>query len=324
VDDPSTGQGDELVPVNGWPPARGPHLPDALGILPGPAWIFVLLAVGRLVWALRDASPGPVLDPLLEGRAVLYAIPSVTIILLPAALLIRHPDAPSRGRTLFVGTVLLAVVEGMRLLNILLGPVFEQLTPADAETIFLVPLDLVFKLVVGIMGLYGLASVALGLSQARRYADRSGTSLIVGVLGLLAVLGALALVVLLAQHPVAQSVTPIVILYYAVTAGVYLLSTAAWWYLAATLARGARAGDEPRAGWSIGAAGAALVLVGRALAIVINLARPTPESQPVYTNLLLIVAVISALGYLGLLGGFALGMPAPDQHDNEGVVTGDA
>ena len=144
------------------------------------------------------------LDPWLEGRAVLYAIPSVAIILLPAALLIRHPDAPSRGRTLFLGTVLMAVVEGLGLLNDVLRPVFEQLTPADPETFLLVPLDLVFRMVVGILGLYAVASVALGLSQARRRVDASGTALIVGVLALLAVLSAIGRIVFLAQHPLGQ------------------------------------------------------------------------------------------------------------------------
>ena len=70
--------------------------------------------------------------------------------------------------------------------------------------------------------------------------------------------------------------------------------------------------------------GASLVLVGLALECLINFARPTPESQPFFSNLGVIIAAISALGYLGLLGGFALGMPTSDHDDGEGDVLGES
>ena len=124
------------------PEARGPHLPDAVTAISFGTWFFVLLALARLIWFVRETELGP-----SPGVGVLLGyvggfVPATVAILLPAALLFRHPDAATTARTLLVGTILFAAVEGMRVVGPALQPVFERVTPGSEETPYLVPLAL--------------------------------------------------------------------------------------------------------------------------------------------------------------------------------------
>lgn len=301
---------------------RGPHLPDALAVIPTPAWIFVLLAVARLIWFVREADLGPAPEPSTIASFVAAVIPSVVAVLLPAALLVRHPDARSRARTLLLGTVLFAVVEGLRVLGTPLQPIFEQLTPGSEEVSFLVPLALAYGAVAGLLGAFAVANVGLGLAQARRYEDRPGTRPIGLFLVSIVILVAGARVVSVSQLPFEQiPMTPTVILYLASTVVLGVLSIAAWGYLATTSVRGARAAEEPESGWTIGAIGTCLVIgafaLSAALSFAGSFARPTPESQPFFTMVGLLNSGIFALGYLGLLAGLLQGMPSLDDLDDE-------
>ena len=109
--------------------ARGPHLPDFL-VRTWAIWIFVILTIGYLAWYVTHLNIQP--DTSLSDYViyVLQAIPSVTAILLPAAVLARHPDAWSHARTLLFGTLLYAAVQGMLILEGPLEGFFESLTPA--------------------------------------------------------------------------------------------------------------------------------------------------------------------------------------------------
>lgn len=295
---------------------RGPHLPGTLARVPALAWIFILLGVLRLIWFLResDLGPAPELSSIVAFISALT--PSVVAVLLPAALLVRHPDAPSRSQTLFLGTVLFAVVEGLRVLSTPLQPLFEQLTPGSEETPFLVPLALLYSAAAGLLGAFAIANVALGLGQARRYDDRSGTRLIRLAVVLIVVLVALARVLAVSRLPFDQiPMTATVIVYLASTVILGILSIAAWGYLAATSLTGARAGESPGSGWIVGAIGASLVVSAFTLSAVLGLARPSAEEQPFFTSLGQLTSGIFALGYLGLLGGLLLGMPSLDELD---------
>lgn len=298
---------------------RGPHLPDALAGIPAPAWIFTLLAVVRLIWFVRETNLGPAPEPSTIASFIAGVIPSVVVVLLPAALLVRHPDAPSRARSLFLGTALLAVVEGLRVLSTPLQPVFEQLTPGSEETPFLVPLALLYGAAAGLLGTFAVANVGLGLGQARRYEDRSGTRPIGVAVALIVILVAVARVVAVIALPWDEiPMTPTVIVYIPSTVVLGVLSVAAWGYLAATSVRGARAGEEPKSGWTIGSIGSCLVVGAFALSAALSFATPTADSQPFFTSLSLLNAVTFALGYVGLLGGLLLGMPSLDELGDEG------
>jgi hypothetical protein len=249
----------------------------------------------------------------------------VVSVLLPAVLLLRHPDAWSSARTLLLGTILLAVVEGMRVLSPTLQPLFEQVTPGSDETPYLVPLALLYSTAQALLATFAVANIGLGLAQARRYLDRSWTRLVVAVAGLVAVLTAAARVVTISRLPFDEiPMTPTVAVYLASAIVLGILSIAAWGYLAATVARGARAGEEPGAGWIIGAIGAWLILSAFALSAVASLAEPTPETQDLFTSLGQGIAVIHTLGYLGLLGGLLFGLPSLESLEDDDAEEEDA
>lgn len=303
--------------------ARGPHLPDALLGIPVMARLFILLAVARFIWFVLEADLGPA--PALSTLASFVAaiIPSVVAILLPAALLVRHPDAPSRARTLFLGTVLFAVVEGLRALGTLLQPVFERLTPGSEETPVLVPLALVYGALGGLLLAFAVAKVGLGLAGARRIEDVPGMRRLELGLVVTVILIAVARVVSVSQLPLDQiAITPTVILYQVSAVVLGVASIAAWGFLTATAVRGARAGETPERGWSMGARGTVLVIAAFGLVAVLTVFRPTAESQPFWSTLGLLASTLHALGYMGLLTGLLLGMPSLDDPDHDPAAEG--
>lgn len=302
------------------PEARGPHLPDALTAVPFGTWFFVLLALARLIWFVRETELGPAPDVAVLLGYVGGFVPAVVAILLPAALLLRHPDAATTARTLLVGTILFAVVEGMRVVGPALQPVFEQVTPGSEETPYLVPLALVYTSAQGLIATFAVANIGLGLAQARRYLDRPGTILIAIVAGIVVIAAAAARVITVSRLPFDQiPMTPTVAVYLASAIILGILSIAAWGYLAATAARGARAGEEPGSGWIAAAVGACAILAAFSAGAIANLVEPTPETQATFTTLIQTISLVYTVGYLALLGGVLLGVPSvePLEDDEE-------
>lgn len=302
------------------PEARGPHLPDAVTRLGALVWVFLLLAVARLIWFVRESPP---VAPYDLATIVTYGaaiVPSVVVVLLPAALLLRHGDAPERARTLLLGTVLFVIVEAMRVLNPPLQPIFEQLTPGSEETPYLVPLALVYNAGIGLLGSYAVANIAIGLARARRYEDPSGaaivTALVVAAVSLVAVGGVIAV----SQLPLDEiPMTPTVILYLVSTVFLSTLFAASFAYLAAVAIRGTRAGELPVSGWTAAALGGGLIIAAYTTRAVLVVFTVTPETQSLFTNLGFALSVTVALGYLGLLIGFLLGLPSLDEADDDVV-----
>ena len=148
--------------------ARGPHLPDAL-TRNWATWIFVILAIGYVAWYVTHLDVKP--DASFADFVIyaLQAVPAVTAILLPAAVLARHPDAWSRARTLLFGTILYAAVQGMLILVDPLQAFFETVTPASPDLPFLVPLAVTYNALISLVAAFGLGYIAVGLSMARRY-----------------------------------------------------------------------------------------------------------------------------------------------------------
>ncbi len=240
---------------------RGPYLPDVMTRSPI-AWAFVILALARLIWFARETQLGPAPELSAYVSFIAGVVPAVASVLAPAALLLRHPDAPTRATTLFVGTVLMALGEGLRVLGVPLQPIFEQLTPGSEETPFLVPLALVYSSAVGLLSTYAIASIGLGLAQRRRYADRSGSWFVTLVAVLFVLLMAAVRIDGVLKLPFdAIPMTPTVILYLGSTVVLGILSVSAWAYVGAVAVRGARAGEEPGSGWVIGALAGVAILV---------------------------------------------------------------
>lgn len=277
---------------------------------------FVMLAVGRLAWGLREAGLGPAIDPWQVGQVVLFEVPSVVSILLAAALLLRHRDGATRLRTLLVGMVLLAVVEGLRILGAPLEPVFEFLTPADPSVTFLVPAALVYQVAINLLNAVAVAAMALGLLRARRYEDRGRSWPVSAILAALVVVVAVTGIVSVSRLPAEQlPLTPTVVAYIVSTVVLNVLSAGAFGYLAATLTAGARAGEEPSLGWRAGAVGSWFVIGSLAALGVAGLVEAAPDTQALMNDVVLAIEAVFSLGFIGLLAGFTLGLPALDSDD---------
>ena len=295
--------------------ARGPLLADVVGRIPWLAWAFVLLAVAYLVWFVRSSN---VIANPSAADIVVYAlsvIPAVSAILLPAALLARHPDATSRLRTILFGTILFAAVQALAVLAEPLQPTFESLTPPSEELPFLVPLAAVYSTLIGLVAAFGLAYVGLGLSQARRYEDVSGVlvTLFVPVATVLATIAGVLAVSRLDLGDTPMSPSLAIFLGSQVVLGI--LRVAAWAYLAAVVTRGWRAGEAPPSGWVLGVLAAGLVLFALALVNLNGLLDVRDDT--LVTLYGYVVAASYALGHVCLLLAFAVGLPELDEVEDE-------
>ena len=297
-------------------PAGRPRRPDTAGRLPWLALVFVLLAIGDVVWYLGNlhfAADASISDMVI---AVLQIIPSVTAILLPAALLARHPDATGRARTLLLGTILYAVVQGMLILTEQLQGFFESATPPSDDLPFLVPLAAIYNGLVSLVAAFGLVYIAVGLSQARRYEDRphSVTSLFVSVA---AVFGTAVGVLAVSRLQLVDTpMSPTLVVYLGATVVLGVLRIAAWAYVAASAARGWEANEDPSGGWRLGALGAALIV---AALVLVNLNGLLDiADQTLVTVYAYAIVLPYVLGHVILLAAFALGLPSLDDPDDEG------
>ncbi|MBA3235268.1 MAG: hypothetical protein H0T59_04625, partial [Chloroflexi bacterium] len=87
-----------------------PAGPLTIGGLHWMAWLFVAFALVDVAWFVVGATFTTNPSPTDLLAYVLQVVPALAAVLLPAALLARHPDAPSRLPILVVGTMLLALV----------------------------------------------------------------------------------------------------------------------------------------------------------------------------------------------------------------------
>lgn len=291
--------------VPGRDEARGPHLPDVV-TRSWAAWVFVLLAVAFTAWFVwsKPLQAGSAADVVIYG---LQLVPSVCAILVPAAFLARHPDAPGRAGTLLAGTILFALVQGLVILSDPLQVVFETLTPPSEDLPGLVPLAAVYSACISVVVALALAFMAVGLSQARRYEDRVGGWLTGWLVPAATIFAAVAGVLAVAQFygDVAMSFTLAIYLGSTVVLGVVRLVV--WANLLAVGLRGSTAGEDPSGGWVAATLGAAAVAAALVLVNLSNLiAMPSQDAATWYGYL--IVAGYAAGNALVLLA-FAVGLP---------------
>jgi hypothetical protein len=95
-----------------------------------------------------------------------------------------------------------------------------------------------------------------------------------------------------------------------------VLSAAAFGYLAATTTAGARAGEAPVFGWRSGALGSWLVIGSLAALGVVGLVQVGPDTGDLLNDVVLAIEAVFSLGFVGLLGGFVLGLPALGPFDD--------
>lgn len=300
--------------------ARGPHVPDRLASIPALAWLFVVLAFGDLVWLVRrlDTTGASPLDLLLNALGM---VPSIAAVLIPAALLWRHPDARSRARTLLFGTILFAAVEGLQILREPLQPFFERVTPPSAELTALVPLSAGYDGLVSLVGSFGLLYIAVGLSRARRYEDRSGIAIRL-IVPIAAALAAASGLVAISQIPDTIVITSTVVIFLGAQLILGVITVVAWSYLTMTTLRGVRAGEDPRSGWALATLGGALVLAAIVLASLAGVVR---IQDAMWTSILYYLTLGGySFGHLALLLAFVAGLPSLEEDEDEDVDDAEA
>ena len=297
------------------PEPRGPHLPDVLGRLPWLAWVFVALAIGDLAWMLLTAN-FPADTSIADVIGYLLRItPGVAAILMPAAVLLRHRAAWRQIPTVLFGAILFAAVQALVIVSDPLQPLFESLTPASEELPGLVPLSVLFDAVIALVSVIGIAYIAIGLGQARRYADRPARAVAL----IVPVAAALATVVgVLSASRYDFGGTPMSLplgLYLAVTVVLGILRVVVWAYLAAIAVRGWWSGEQPNAGWWLAVLATTFVLIALAL---VNIGGILDPQDPTFVSAYgYVTATAYALGHLCLLAAFAVGLPALDEEDVE-------
>ena len=320
---PMAEPGHEQIATETLEEPRGPHLPDALAGIPWLAWVFIALAIGEIFWLVDNARLGPSPSVELVVSFVLNASSSVAVVLLPATLLIRHPEAISRARTLLFGTVLFAVVEGLQILSQVLQPFLESLIPADPELPFIVPLVVIYGALVSLVGSFGLAYIAVGLSQARRWEGTRG----IPTAFVLVIVGAVGLgsgIVAIAQIQLGETPwSPTLALYFGSTVILRTLFVVAWAAVAVTVGAGARAGEDPNRGWWLAAVAGWVVVSALAIATVSGLI-VDPRIQDWSTAIRYTITILFAAGYLGVLAAFVAGLPSLNEVEDDAVDEGTA
>lgn len=281
-------------------PARGPHLPDRWPVL-----VFVLLAAAT-AWLSYQKAATTAWTPELAFSFALGLLPPVCSALLPAALLLRHPDAGRRARILLFGTLLFAAVPFLALIEDSLQETFTTLTPVPDDLGY-APLALAYNAFQTAIATLGVVCLALGLSRTRhwaftRRASRAGLVILVTA-------AITAILYLYSQSDLGDTVmTPAIWVWRgsSVVLGVFVIL--GWAYLAVTLTRCAVAGEEPTAGWSVAATGACLVVAMFAISVWSAVVQ-TPN-ETLASVVFWLTSVMYSLGFLGLLAGFALGLPS--------------
>ena len=214
---------------------------------------------------------------------------------------------------LVAGMVALAAVEGLRVLSSPLEPFFERLTPGDETVTFLVPSALAYQVGINLLNAGAVAAIALGLVRARRFEDRASSWPVAAVLAGLVVVVAVTGIVSISRLPAEQlPMTATLVAYVVSTVVLNVLSATAFGYLAATTTAGARAGEDPWLAWRVAAAGSWLVIGSLAALGVAGLIGASPATSDLMNIVVQVIEGVFSLGFVGLLVGFAFGLPALD------------
>jgi hypothetical protein len=279
------------------------------------AWVFILFALGDLVWLIVNAQLTAAPDFLEFLDYAIKVVPAIVAVLLPAVLLMRHPDAVTRAPGLLFGTFLFALVQGLLVLAVPLGQVFETITPGSAET-GIVPLSAVYNTLTLLIAAAGLGFIARGLTAARWYDDRWGP--LTGFLLLAATVFATAVGILsIAQSQLPDPLPIDYLVYLAASVLLGIVRMVAWSYLAVMAWRGWFAGEQPVAGWRLATFGGGFIVVALVLINLAGLFAITDQTFGVVYGWT--IYGLYALGHFALLLAFAVGLPslADDDEDYE-------
>jgi hypothetical protein len=160
-----------------------------------------------------------------------------------------------------------------------------------------------------------LLSIAVGLTQVRRYEDRSGI-LAVLFLPLATVLATILNVLATASSGIeGLSLTLGLVLFVGSAVVLPVIRVVVWSYLLTAVWRGWWAAEPVLNGWRLATLGAALIVFGL---LLFNLNGVLPAQTGAFDTVYAYATVIAyALGHLCLLVAFAIGLPSLDEDDEE-------
>jgi hypothetical protein len=272
--------------------------------------VLVALAIADVAWYLLNQPPpsdGSIVDVI---DYALELVPAVVAILLPAVLLVRHPDVVRQAPVLLFGTLLFAVVQGMVILDGELQDVFATLTPPSTELPFFVPAATIFNVFLSLVTAFGVGYIAAGLGQARRNDPAGGVVAVVtaALVPVAAVFATIVGTVSVAGIDLGDApMSPTLLLYLGTSVVLGIIRISVWTYLLATVIRGFAAGERPPVGWALAAVASALVIVALAM---VNLGGVLPfEDEDVYSAYGYAIVLAYGLGHIALFGAFAVGLP---------------
>ncbi len=285
-----------------WEEPRPPHLPDRLSSIS--LWVMPFLLVAVLqVWLFSIS--GPRADSL-DWLSARYGVTGLLGSLVGLALFLRHPDARRTLPQIASGAFLLLLQQVMVLLEPAMGPILRRLTEPSGDLFSSIsPVHEAFLTFTSIMGIFGIAFIASGLSAARRYADMDAPRGLAAALTIMAAASTAPSILWITMMEFGDS--PEMVVINAVSLVVRLFETVAVAYLFVVSLTGWLGLEAPRSGWRLATVGAGLILLQLLLAPFVW---APPVSQAAAVVRLAFMAVGGVVGWVLLVVAFALGFPS--------------
>ncbi len=304
-----------------WEEPRPPHVPDRLTSISPWVLPFVVVAVFQLwVFSLDQPFGTDPRSPLEYWFGLRHQFAGIAASLIGLALFLWHPDARRTLPQIASGAFLLLLAQVMGLLELSLDWVFVALAPPSEDLFFFSPLKEAYSIFTSLVGVFGIAFIASGLSATRRYESsgqlrglKAGLVVLVVVSSGASILGVTttALPALTAEF----EVSPALVATMVGSLIASFLRSLAFSYLLVALVAGWLAHEEPRSGWRLAAVGASLIwLQTLAMPFVGGL----PLSQEGLLAFIGLIADGALVGWVLLVVAFALGLPSTGSIPDEG------
>jgi len=290
-----------------WEEPRPPHLPDRLtSISP---WVLPFLAVVVfqfwVFWLDQPFGTDP-RSPLEYLLGIRYQFAAIAGSMIGFALFLRHADARTTLPQIATGAFLLLLAHVMGLLESTLAPVFATLAPPSDEVALYSPLSQAYSISTALVGVFGIAFIASGLSAARRFEDTRPMRRLAVVLAILAVVSSAFSV--LGLTTLEFDVTPVLVLSVVGTLFARFFETLTLAYLLVVSLTGWLAQEAPRSGWRLAAIGAGLLL----LQALVPFVGVVPLPQEGLLTLFGYIADGVLVGWVLLMVAFAVGLPSTE------------
>ena len=299
-----------------WEEPRPPHLPDRLTSIS--LWVlpFLVVAVVQLWVFWRDQPFGTDASSLLEyWLGIRYEFVGIAGSLIGVGLFLRHPDARTALPQIATGAFLLLLTQILGLLESTLEPVFATFAPGSDEFSFFSPLSQAYRIFTSLVGVFGIAFIASGLSGARRYED------VRSMRGPAILLTGLAIVnagyTTLGYALVQDYVEGISLVFVVGALLANLFRALALSYLVVVSVSGWLAQEAPRSGWRLAAVGGGLLLFHALAAPFLGL---VPLPQEALLTIFGFMADGVIVGWVLVVVAFAVGLPSTESTPEDEVA----